>query len=73
MEKQKQKTSEQMVHLSSPVERSMKDDFEIPDFAIERLARFFLPLIQESMSENESAHLSSTHETDKLSGKGVES
>ena len=35
-----------------------QDDFtHIPDFAIERLARFFLPLMQDSLSEKPPAHL----------------
>ena len=33
------------------------DSTHIPDFAIERLARFFLPLMQASLSEKPAVHL----------------
>lgn len=33
------------------------DSTHIPDFAIERLARFFLPLMQASLSEKPTVHL----------------
>ena len=43
----------------------------IPDSAIERLARFFLPLMQASLSEKPSAHLQCKQKDDMMCGKEV--
>ena len=47
------------------------DSTHIPDFAIERLARFFLPLMQASLSEKPSAHLQCKQKDDMMCGKEV--
>lgn len=39
---------------------------EIPDFAIERMARFFLPLMQASLSDPKSTHLQQEQETSMI-------
>ena len=43
----------------------------IPDSAIERLARFFLPLMQASLSEKPPAHLQCKQKDDMMCGKEV--
>ena len=49
-----------------------QDDFtHIPDFAIERLARFFLPLMQTSLSEKTAVHLQRDQKGDMMRGKEV--
>ena len=47
------------------------DTTHIPDFTIERLARFFLPLMQASLSEKPSAHLQCKQKDDMMCGKEV--
>lgn len=47
------------------------DSTHIPDFAIERLARFFLPLMQDSLSEKPPAHLQCKQKDDMMHGKEV--
>ena len=47
------------------------DCAHIPDFAIERLARFFLPLMQAPLSENPPAHLQRDQKDDMMHGKEV--
>lgn len=54
------------------VQTVIQDDCAyIPDFAIERLARFFLPLMQASLSEKPSAHLQCKQKDDMMCGKEV--
>ena len=49
-----------------------QDDFtHIPDFAIERLARFFLPLMQTSLSEKTAVQLQRDQKGDMMHGKEV--
>ena len=43
----------------------------IPDSAIERLARFFLPLMQASLSEKPPVHLQCKQKDDMMYGKEV--
>ena len=43
----------------------------IPDFAIERLARFFLPVMQTSLSEKLPVHLRCEQKDDMMHGKEV--
>lgn len=43
----------------------------IPDFAIERLARFFLPLMQTSLSGKPAVHLQRDQKGDMMHGKEV--
>ena len=43
----------------------------IPDFAIERLARFFLPVMQASLSEKLPVHLRCEQKDDMMHGKEV--
>lgn len=43
----------------------------IPDFAVERLARFFLPLMQASLSEKPPVHLQRDQKDDMMHGKEV--
>ena len=47
------------------------DSTHIPDFAIERLARFFLPLMQASLSEKSAVHLQRDQKDDMMHGKEV--
>ena len=47
------------------------DCAHIPDFAIERLARFFLPLMQASLSEKPAVHLQCDQKDDMMHGKEV--
>ena len=47
------------------------DSTHIPDFAIERLARFFLPLMQASLSEKPAVHLQCDQKDDMMHGKEV--
>lgn len=47
------------------------DSTYIPDFAIERLARFFLPLMQMSLSEKPAVHLQRNQKGDMMHGKEV--
>ena len=47
------------------------DTTHIPDFAIERLARFFLPLMQASLSEKPAVHLQLDQKDDMMHGKEV--
>ena len=47
------------------------DSTHIPDFAIERLARFFLPLMQTSLSEKPPVHLQCKQKDDMMHGKEV--
>lgn len=47
------------------------DSTHIPDFAIERLARFFLPLMQMSLSEKPAVHLQCDQKGDMMHGKEV--
>lgn len=47
------------------------DCAHIPDFAIERLARFFLPLMQASLSEKPPVHLQCKQKDDMMHGKEV--
>lgn len=47
------------------------DSTHIPDFAIERLARFFLPLMQASLSEKPAVHLQRHQKDDMMHGKEV--
>lgn len=47
------------------------DSTHIPDFAIERLARFFLPLMQTSLSEKPAVHLQCDQKDDMMHGKEV--
>ena len=47
------------------------DSIHIPDFAIERLARFFLPLMQMSLSEKPAVHLQCDQKDDMMHGKEV--
>ena len=54
------------------VQTVIQDDcVHIPDFAIERLARFFLPLIQASLSEKPPVHLQCKTKDDMMHGKEV--
>lgn len=45
------------------------DSTHIPDFAIERLARFFLPLMQVSLYEKPAVHLRRDPKDDMMHGK----
>ncbi len=47
------------------------DSTHIPDFAIERLARFFHPLMQMSLSEKPAVHLQQDQKGDMMHGKEV--
>lgn len=47
------------------------DSTHIPDFAIEGLARFFLPLMQISLSEKPAVHLQRDQKGDTMHGKEV--
>lgn len=47
------------------------DTTHIPDFTIERLARFFLPLMQASLSEKPAVHLQRDQKDDMMHGKEV--
>ena len=47
------------------------DSTHIPDFAIERLARFFLPLMQASLSEKPAVQLQRDQKDDMMHGKEV--
>ena len=47
------------------------DSTHIPDFAIEGLARFFLPLMQMSFSEKPAVHLQRDQKDDMMHGKEV--
>ena len=47
------------------------DSTHIPDFTIERLARFFLPLMQMSLSEKPAVHLQRDQKGDMMHGKEV--
>lgn len=47
------------------------DSTHIPDFAIERLARFFHPLMQMSLSEKPAVHLQRDQKGDMMHGKEV--
>ena len=47
------------------------DSAHIPDFAIERLARFFLPLMQMALSEKPAVHLQCDQKDDMMHGKEV--
>ena len=47
------------------------DTTHIPDFAIERLARFFLPLMQASLSEKPAVRLQLDQKDDMMHGKEV--
>ena len=47
------------------------DSIHIPDFAIERLARFFLPLMQAFLSEKPAVHLQRDQKDDMMHGKEV--
>ena len=47
------------------------DSTHIPDFAIEGLARFFLPLMQMSLSEKPAVHLQRDQKGDMMHGKEV--
>ena len=47
------------------------DSTHIPDIAIERLAWFFLPLMQTSLSEKPAVHLQRDQKGDMMHGKEV--
>lgn len=47
------------------------DSTHIPDFAIEGLARFFLPLMQISLSEKPAVHLQRDQKGDMMHRKEV--
>ena len=47
------------------------DSTHIPDFAIERLARFFLPLMRASLSEKPAVHLQRDQKGDMMHGEEV--
>ena len=47
------------------------DSTHIPDFAIERLARFFLPLMQAFLSEQPAVHLQRDQKDDMRHGQEV--
>ena len=47
------------------------DCAHIPDFAIKRLARFFIPLMQASLSEKPPVHLQRDQKHDMMHGKEV--
>lgn len=47
------------------------DCAHIPDFAVERLARFFLPLMQAALSEKPPVHLQCRAKDDMMHGKEV--
>ncbi len=54
------------------VQTVTRDDYShIPDFAIERLARFFLPLMQASLSDKPPIHLQRNQKDDMMHGKEV--
>lgn len=45
---------------------------QIPEYAIDRLARFFLPLMQESLSKKSFTHLQPQQRSDMMSEKEVQ-
>ena len=45
---------------------------QVPDYIIQRLARFFQPLIQESFQETASVHLQQEKNNSILTGKEVQ-
>ena len=61
------------LNTSTPDVQTVTQDecAHIPDFAIERLARFFLPLMQASLSEKLPVHLHRDQKHDMMHGKEV--
>ena len=63
----------EVLNLPTPDAQIVTQDdcAHIPDFTIERLARFFLPLMQTSLSEKPPVHLQCKQKDDMMHGKEV--
>lgn len=63
----------EVLNTSTPDMKTVTQDdsTHIPDFAVERLARFFLPLVQTPLSEKPAVHLQRDQKGDMMHGKEV--